>query len=269
MKQSLPADTAWLDILQFITSYGEEARPRDKKTLEILHHNFYTVDLRSPVIRNPLRKLNYKFMAAEALWILSGDNKLEPLTKHVPKMADFSDDGVTLAGAYGPKIMPQMSYVLGTLLKDLDSRQAVLTIWEREPGPSKDIPCTVAMTFSVRKRKLHSHVYMRSSDAWLGIPYDTFSFSMVAYWLLMQLNWNLKGNGDPPIELGNLTITMTSSHLYTENLSSVEEVLNGPDPELAAVTGLEEALANGRTHVLVDELRKMERGEPCVFKSSS
>jgi thymidylate synthase len=42
-------------------------------------------------------------------------------------------------------IKQQLDYVVEALVKDNDSRQAVLTIWRPSPAPSKDIPCTVSI----------------------------------------------------------------------------------------------------------------------------
>lgn len=228
------ADAAWRELMQKIISEGEYVAPRGMETKEILHTNNITVDMRRPVVTSKERRLSYKFMAAEALWMVHGRNDLESLTKFVPRMSDFSDNGQILAGAYGPRISGQIGYVVGCLAKDLDTRQAALTIWTPNPEPSKDIPCTVAMTFSVRKGRLYQHAFMRSSDAWLGIPYDIFSFTMVGLYVLTLLNYKLPGYDIRP---GALTISMTSSHIYMRNVDDAIKILNSPkSPEVAPIS---------------------------------
>lgn len=209
------ADQAWLGLLRTLLVEGQVVSPRGMRTLEILHHVSLTVDLNHPVVTHPLRKLNYRFMAAEALWIQAGRNELADLTVVNPKMAQYSDDGQTLAGAYGPRIRPQIPYVVEKLVKDRDTRQAALTIWTPSPEPSKDLPCTIAMTFSIRNHRLYQHVFMRSSDAWLGVPYDVFSFSLLGIEVACLYN----RLSSECIGLGHLTVTMTSSHLYEEHWS--------------------------------------------------
>ena len=218
------ADQAWLGLLRTLLIEGQIIAPRGMRTLEVLHHVSLTVDLNHPVVTHPLRKLNYRFMAAEALWIQAGRNDLETLTRVNPKMANYSDDGVTLAGAYGPRIRPQVSYVVQALVRDRDTRQAALTIWTPSPEPSKDLPCTVAMTFSIREHRLYQHVFMRSSDAWLGVPYDVFSFSLLGIEVACLYNLVTK----EPIGLGHLTVTMTSSHLYEEHWSPAGSITSKP-----------------------------------------
>ncbi len=218
-------DYIWRALIVEALGRGSPSSPRGKPIKELLHQTI-KVPLLRPIVLNPLRKINYKFMAAEALWILEGDNRLKPLTDVNPNMAKFSDDGETLAGAYGPRIASQLDYVVETLLMDRDSRQATLTIWDRNPRPSKDIPCTVAMSFNIRRNQLNMHVYMRSSDIWLGIPYDVFSFAMVAMMICGKLNDASKNQlAYHPVQPGKLYLTAMSSHLYDENRDAAREIV--------------------------------------------
>lgn len=198
---------AWLDSLTQILMFGDEVSPRGAKTKEILHRTML-VDMRQPVLTLPTRRLNYKFMAAEALWILSGDDRVETIAPYNKRIADFSDDGQTFFGAYGPKIKAQLPYVIEKLLADPMSRQAGLTIWRESPPATKDVPCTIAMFFNIRSGLLNTSVFMRSSDAWLGVPYDVFSFSMLSYLICGKLK---------DVEPGTLHLTAASSHLYESN----------------------------------------------------
>lgn len=219
-------NAVWLDQLGNIMSGGDTVSPRGKETRELLHSTV-TVDMRQPVLTVPERKLNYQFMAAEAYWILSGDNTVDgiaPWNKHI---GQFSDDGVTFAGAYGPRINHQLDYVIDKLREDPDTRQAGLTIWTPNPAPSKDIPCTVAIWFQIRGtgriRDLNVSVFMRSSDVWLGLPYDVFNFSMLGYLVAATLN---STNKDGMIVLPNyLNLTAVSSHLYAANFEAAADVL--------------------------------------------
>jgi thymidylate synthase len=211
---------------------GQKVSPRGIDTVEMLHGQLVSVDLSRAVVTSPARKLSAQFMAAEALWIVNGQNDLASLARFAPSYGRFSDDGVTLNGAYGPKVRAQTPYVVQQLSKDRDTRQAVLTIWERNPLPSKDIPCTVAMSFSIRRDLLHLHVFMRSSDGWMGLPYDMFSFATVALFVACMHNWGLPR--ELTVGLGTMTINATSSHLYLKDIDKVKEVLEsdpGPVPE--------------------------------------
>jgi thymidylate synthase len=226
-------DDMWLRTYRHVVHFGRVVSPRGMKIREIDHHGIY-VDMNYPVLTLPGRKLNYKFMAAEALWILEGSDRVADLAPYNPAMARFSDDGVTLAGAYGPRFVAQLSYVLAKLKEDRDTRQATLTLWTPNPTQSKDIPCTVAMDFKIRDDRLNLHVFMRSSDVWLGLPYDVFSFTMIACLVACHLN-----AAGPPVTPGTLYLTAASSHVYEAQWGAeVEatgcECLPLPEPYYAA-----------------------------------
>lgn len=168
-----------------------------------------TIDMSEPVVTLASRKLGYRFMCAEAAWILSGDNCVAPMKPFSRIIEQFSDDGVFFSGAYGPKVVDQLPYILRCLTDDRGSRQAVMTIWRERPGPSKDIPCTVAVQFLIRDGLLHLVDTMRSSDAWLGVPYDWFTFSMLGAYVCLLLR-----DRGVTVYPGTLTMVAGSQHLY-------------------------------------------------------
>ena len=84
----------WLDLISHTLQYGEEVSPRGKLTREIPQRTI-TVNMRKPVLMIPTRSLSYCFMAAEAYWILSGDNKVSTIAPYNKHIANFSDVAVT------------------------------------------------------------------------------------------------------------------------------------------------------------------------------
>lgn len=217
------ASFAWVSTLGDIIEHGNKVSPRGMKTLEIPQHTF-RMYMRYPVVLCPGRKLSYTFLAAEALWILDGDNRVDTIAPWNPNIAQFSDNGVTFFGAYGPKIAEQFDYALDKLWEDRNTRQAGMTMWRENPQKTKDVPCTVAIFFSIRFGRLQCHVFMRSSDAWLGLPYDCFNFSMLSLKMACAYNRraDLAGMNVDPIELGALYLTMASSHLYEKNFEGAK-----------------------------------------------
>ena len=198
-------------------------KPRGLKITEKLNDS-WIIDMDDPIITTPERKLSYSFMFGEAAWMLEGKNDVESVSKYVDGVKRFSDDGVTFFGAYGPKIITQTSYVIDTLSKDKDSRQAVLNIWRENPRSSKDIPCTLSLQFFLREASdylwLHTVATMRSNDAWLGTPYDTFNFSAISFYIACHLN-KLGIN----CKLGSLNIQAGSRHIYETDFKKLEIVL--------------------------------------------
>lgn len=221
MKYTNSMDRAWLSHTSKIIRDGKEVSPRGMLCLEVEHLRF-RARMWDCVLSLPERKLSYKFMAAEAYWILSGDNRVETITPYNPNIAQFSDDGVTYFGAYGPKVVSQIDYVVKALAEDINTRQAVLTIWRENPPKTKDVPCTISLVFQIRRGLLNCHAFMRSSDAWLGLPYDTFNFSMVAAYIRARL----KETGIyQNIALGDLYLTAASAHLYQSDVEKAQKII--------------------------------------------
>lgn len=205
------ATLAWLDVYEEILLNGKIVSPRGSETLELLNNSF-GFDMKYPICYHQNRKLVYAFMAAEADWITRGSNSLADLEPYNRNMAQFSDDGVILSGAYGIPYLEQFDYVVETLHKDHMTRQAVMTIWKPNPPSSKDIPCTVTMSWNIRNNRLNCHVFMRSSDAHLGLPYDMFSFTMMTLKILTA--YNKKEFRKKEVIPGNMYMNLASSHIY-------------------------------------------------------
>ncbi len=69
---------------------------------------------------------------------------------------------------------------------------------------------------------------MRSSDIWLGWPYDLYNMSMISRYILLYLkNIDLDAY-ESTTELGNLYLTAGSMHLYEENVQQAFELLTEP-----------------------------------------
>ena len=210
------ADYAWRILLDDVLTHGHRCETRGTTSLELVGYQT-KLNMRDCIITSPGRKLGYKFQAAEAAWIMSGDDRVETISPYSKTISQFSDDGVTYFGAYGPKVCDQVVYVRDKLNEDPQSRQAVINIWREKPPKTKDVPCTLSLQFLVRSGEIHCVASMRSSDAWLGWPYDVFNFSCLSLGLAAEL--------DSKPKLGTLTLNAGSQHLYDRDADSARKIL--------------------------------------------
>jgi len=209
----------WLALLKKLYEDPEfESHPRGMKTRETLGVTLRINELRNNVLYHPIRKLNTKFMCAEWLWIWYGQDDLATLTRYNSRLARFSDNGVTLEGAYGPRLKHQWKYVVDALSKDYFSRQSVASIWTPAPKSSRDIPCTLTLQLIARLGMLNGIVTMRSSDVWLGLPYDVFTFAQLVNGIAGVLG----------LHTGFLQMQLGSSHLYETDFEKAKQVLDDP-----------------------------------------
>lgn len=207
--------------------------PRGMATREIRHCWYRLRDPSRCATWLPGRDLNYSFMVAEWLWIFLGRDDVEMIGFYNENIKQFSDDGVNFWGAYGPQWRGQIGGVLERLRSDRDSRQGVIVIaraeynrptWKRvgiieTPDrylSTKDVPCTTTMQYLIRNGVLECGVTMRSSDAWLGLPYDIFNFCMLQRCVAAELN----------IRPGHLTIHIGSSHVYERDVEKAKHVVD-------------------------------------------
>lgn len=247
-------DMRWIEHLDRLLRYGIEASPRGRRTRELPSATL-EVDMRRPVLTVKARKLNYKFMAAEAHWILTGDDRVATIAPYNKRIAAFSDDGERFFGAYGPKVAAQLGYVVAKLSADRDSRQAGLTLWRECPPETKDVPCTVAMFFSLRAGFLNCHTFMRSNDVWLGTPYDVFNFSMLAHLVCARL-------GGVDASPGALYLTAASSHLYEENWEAARAMTRTAVVDSIVDQPKTPAALHSSEGALLDRLRDLRETRP-------
>jgi thymidylate synthase len=218
------ASRVWLRNLERVVLDGKAHAPRQQGTQEVLGYSSM-IDMRFPVMTVKERKLSFQFMAAEALWILNGDDRVSSIAPYAPSIAKFSDDGERFFGAYGPRVMNQIYGVIEKLAQDQSTRQAVLTTWRQNPPASKDIPCTISAQWLIRDGKIHCIDTMRSSDLWLGWPYDVFNFTSITMFIALSLLWkcNLR------LSLGNLWLQAGSQHLYDRDFKRAQQCLTFTD----------------------------------------
>jgi thymidylate synthase len=160
----------------------------------------------------------------EFLWYLAGSNDLEFIAYYLPKYRDESDDQKTVYGAYGPRLLnmrgqqDQIKNVIDILKTKSTSKRAVIQIFDAADlaNPHKEIPCTCALQFLVRDDSLCAFTYMRSNDAFWGLPHDIFSFTMLQELIARSLD----------VEIGPYKHAATSLHLYEKHIDDAKQYVD-------------------------------------------
>ncbi len=204
---------AYVSVLRDVLDYGALVAPRGMPTRELMHASFTVADASRNLVGNRARNVSQAYAVAEFLWILLGRRDVRTIAAYNKAVAKYSDDGETFFGAYGPWVAGQLEYVVDTIRMDRVSRQAVMTIWQQRPPATKDVPCTVALQFLLRGDRLHAQAFMRSNDAWLGLPYDIFTFTRIQAYVAAALG----------VEVGRYTHTAGSLHLYERDWTGAED----------------------------------------------
>lgn len=159
----------------------------------------------------------------EFIWYMSKSDRLKDIQYYIPNYDKYSDDGLIVYGAYGPRIFyrngyNQLLHVIEKLTKKPNTRKAIIQIFD--PADSlqdhKDIPCTCSLQFFIRGKSLHLITHMRSNDAYMGLPHDIFCFTMI-----QEIVANALGK-----KLGKYHHFVGSLHLYEEHVSKAQSYLS-------------------------------------------
>lgn len=159
----------------------------------------------------------------ECLWYLARANDLKFISYYLKNYKKYSDDGLTLHGAYGPRLFnmrhhDQVENIVALLKKKPASRQAVIQLFDAEDIAKrhKDVPCTCTLQFMVRGGRLLMFTNMRSNDAFIGLPHDIFAFTMLQEIIARALK----------LEPGTYSHAVGSLHLYKTNREAARRYIN-------------------------------------------
>jgi thymidylate synthase len=158
----------------------------------------------------------------ELCWYLSKKRDLSFIEYYIGRYAEFAE-GEIVHGGYGPRLFDcrghdQVQNVISLLRSKPASRQAVIQIFEAEDiaQQHKDIPCTCTLQYLIRNEALFAITYMRSNDAYMGLPHDVFCFTFLQELIASELK----------IDLGTYKHMVGSLHLYEENADSARKFLD-------------------------------------------
>jgi thymidylate synthase len=276
-------ETLQRDLLGALLT-APEARPRGMAVREMLGVTLRLGNPRSRTTTSPSRAANYGFASGEFLWYLRGAEDLESICYYNKRMREFSDDGKRLHSAYGRRLRAhppgrpsQWQDVVAELLADPDSRRAVMTIYapsdmrRARDGGTKDVPCTLALQFFIRGKRLHLHVTMRSNDAVWGLCNDLFSFTLLQEVMLLDLR-----AAGLDVTLGEYIHTAGSMHLYERHyemaakVAAEEWTLSPAMPPLTSPADLDELVTMEKQireggPVTVGDAAAFQGGESWLF----
>lgn len=160
----------------------------------------------------------------EFLWYLSKETRLDFIDYYIPgRFQEESDDQVTVRSGYGERLqawrgMNQLDNVVRLLRKHRSSRRATIQLFDASDLTERyaSIPCTCTLQFLVRDDRLHMFVAMRSNDAYLGLPHDIFSFTMLQEMVARAVG----------AEIGEYKHCAGSLHLYEKHFEAAQQYLN-------------------------------------------
>jgi len=227
------------------------------------------------VIFWPERDANPFFHLAESLWMCAGRNDVEFVEHFARQMAQYSDDGKTLRGAYGHRWrehfgFDQLAAIAQALRANPLCRRQVLTMWDAKDllaGTSKDVPCnTQAYLQRGDQGELNLMVCNRSNDMIWG----AYGANAVHFSFMQELVAGMIG-----CPVGAYWQCSMNTHAYLENHAELLERMaaEAGDPvtkerpwdpyELGRVHA--HPIISGRPGAWMRELKLLLAGSPATF----
>ena len=231
----------YLDLLQDILDNGVEKSDRTGTGTLSVFGRQYRHDLAHGFPLLTTKKLHLRSIINELIWFLNGDTNTRWLKENGVSIWDeWATEEGDLGPVYGAQwtawptrdggAINQIDYVVETLRTNPDSRRIRVHGWNVEFLPDERLspqdnaragrmalpPCHLLYQFYVAGGRLSAQLYIRSSDSFLGLPYNTASLAVLTMMLAQQCD----------LVPGEIIISTGDSHLYSNHLEQVREQLS-------------------------------------------
>lgn len=233
-------EKGYIELLKNIRDTGEYRKTRNGHVYSIFSPmiTFDNIDTCFPLLTT--KKMFIKGIIEELLWFLRGSTNVKELQEKGVHIWDGNSsreylDSIGLnryeVGELGPVYgfqwrnfgkaykssiesgFDQIKYIIEELMKPDNSRRAVLSAWN--PSQLKEMalpPCHLLYTFYKDRNGLSCLMNMRSSDVFLGLPFNIASTAFLTHIIAKVLHMN-------PYKI---TIVATDAHLYEEHIGSTD-----------------------------------------------
>lgn len=228
MATSTHPEYQYLQLLAKILKDGKSKPSRGIHPLKSIFGYQMRFDLRHGFPMLTTKKMPFKIMANELLWFVSGDSNIKVLQENkIHYWDDFADKDLNLGPVYGVQWrhwrdprggeIDQLAWAIDQIKNNPNSKAIIVSAWN--PADLEEMrlpPCHTMFQFDVTKGKLRMQLYQRSSDVFLGLP-----FNIAQYALLLMMVAKVTG-----LEARELIVSIGNAHLYTNQLEQAKEQIS-------------------------------------------
>lgn len=237
----------YLFLLERILVCGLQKSDRTGTGTRSLFGEQLKFDLRRGFPMMTTKKLPFKAIVTELCWFLRGETNTAFLEKHGCTIwREWQDENGELGPIYGAQWrnfggrehanpgnnregVDQIERLIHGLRKDPDGRRHIVSAWNPDDIDSMALPpCHLLFQFYVGApserntwrsprgtRDLHCHMYQRSADVFLGVPFNIASYALLTHIVAAQCGF----------DVGQLVISFGDVHLYNNHVRQAEEQL--------------------------------------------
>lgn len=259
----------YLDGLKYIMDHGKDREDRTGVGTRSVFGYQMRFDLRNAFPAVTTKKLAWRSVVSELLWMLEGstdERRLAEILYEKPKEELVGKTTVWTANAdkqgknlgykntdtvkelgpvYGHQwrtwdaqlgYVDQIANVLEGLHYDPNGRRHIVSAWNADRVDVMALPpCHTLFQFHVHNNELSCQLYQRSADMFLGVPFNIASYSLLTHMFAQLLN----------LKVGDFIWTGGDCHIYRNHFDQVNLQLTrtpdtGPKLEMPNFTTLEE-----------------------------
>ena len=221
----------YLDLLNHIIENGTEKNDRTGVgTLSTFgYQTRFDLSKGFPLITT--KKIHLKSVIYELLWFINGDSNIDFLKSNGVSIWDeWADASGNLGRIYGVQWrtwkkndnshVDQLKNLMESLKNNPNSRRHIVSAWNvGEIDEMALPPCHCLFQFYLANNKLSCQLYQRSADAFLGVPFNIASYSLLMHMVAHVLNF----------EVGDFVYTVGDLHLYKNHIDQAKtQILRKP-----------------------------------------
>jgi thymidylate synthase len=220
--------------LQLIRRVLAEGIERDDRTgtgtLGVFGHQMrFDVRRRLPAVTT--KRVHWPSIVHELLWFVSGVTNVGYLQENGVRIwNEWADENGDLGPVYGKqwrrweandgRIIDQIQNVIEQIKENPESRRLIVSAWNvGELDEMALMPCHAFFQFYVANGELSLHLYQRSADVFLGVPFNISSYSILLCMMAQVTN----------LSPGDFVHSIGDAHLYLNHLEQArEQVMRTP-----------------------------------------
>jgi thymidylate synthase len=231
----------YLDLLYRVRQFGDFKGDRTGTGTWSLFGHQMRFDLRQGFPLVTTKKIHLKSVIHELLWFLRGETNVAYLRDNgVSIWNEWADENGELGPVYGyqwrswpapdGRHIDQIRQILQQIRDNPDSRRIIVSAWnpadlpDERVSPQQNVaagrmalaPCHAFFQFYVCDGRLSCHLYQRSADIFLGVPFNVASYALLTMMIAQTCD----------LEPGEFIHTLGDAHLYANHVDQADEQLS-------------------------------------------
>lgn len=208
------AAKAWIDVLRYVLKEGEDFLDKDNK-------NCREKTNIKVMINNPKKDITkpIETMSRNPKWVYPRQDEIANITlsrNYIPGHMYVYGNRIF---NYRNSINQINDFIIPLLMKDTTTRRAVINIWNPEIDSNifnKEVPSIMLISFIVKDDRLNVTATIRSNDIFFGLPSNIYQIYLIQEYVAQRIEK----------DIGNMTLNLLSAHIFHEQFSDAEELIN-------------------------------------------